>query len=432
VVRRLLSRLVVRPLAALRTRRGALRFACAAAVLALLAPQAWAWHHLRAARAALANHHPEQARPALAACARVWDDRPSVRLLACRAAWQDGDLAAAGAELRAAQRLTGGATDETALEWALVQATAGNVREVEEYLQRRADQEPATGPVVWEALAAGYLRVYRTLDAMACLNHWLAREPNSARALELRGQTYVTGKGVVRGADDFRRALELDPTRRSARAQLAQALVALGGYEEAVGHLEALAREAPDDPHVAAARARCCFFVGRRDEARRLLDDALAAHPDDGLCLRTRGQFALMDDRTADAERWLRRAVAAMPEDHQSHWLLFEALRQQGKAKEAEEQNRRAAAVKDRVARLGELQSRTLAQFPLDPAVHYEMGTLLIQSGHGDVGERWLLTALDLDAAHRPSHAALAAYYERRGDKAKAEFHRARAAPPKE
>jgi predicted Zn-dependent protease len=418
-----------RLVAPFRTRRGAVRAVVVLAVIALLGSQGWAWAQLRAARAALAKHHPNEARASLAACARVWGFRPTVRLLAARAAWQDGDLEAATSELRAGQRLIGSATDDTALEWALIQASAGNVREVDAYLQRRAEQDPSTGPLVWEALAVGYLRVYRTLDAMSCLNHWLARDPDNVRALELRGQTYVTGRGVVRGTEDFRRVLELDPTRRSTRWHLIEALLALGGYEEAVPHLEVFARESPDDPKAAALLARCYFFVGRRDEARALIDATLTRHPDDGLCLRTRGQFALMDDQKVEAERWLRRAVAAMPEDHRSHWLLFEALRQQGKMEEAKEQNRIADEVKDRSTRLTELQSRTLAEFPLDPAVHYEMGSLLIRSGHADVGERWMLTALQLDPSFRPAHAALAALYEGRGDRAKAEFHRARAAP---
>jgi predicted Zn-dependent protease len=413
------------------TRRRALWLAAALLVVGLLAPQAWAWHQLREARKSLARHHPEEARGALASCSKVWGSRASVRLLACRAAWQADDPEAALAELRAAQRLSGGATDETAFEWALLQAAGGNVREVDEYLQKRVRQSPEVGPLVWEALALGYLRVYRTLDAMACLNHWLERDPNNVRALELRGQTFVTGKGVVRGVEDYRRALELDPGREQTRWHLVEGLLALGGYEEAVGHLELIARRTPDDPKVASMLARCYNFLGRRAEARALLDAALARHPDDGLCLRTRGQLALMDDRKPEAEAWLRRAAAVMPDDYQAQWLLFEALRQQGKQDEAREQNRRADEVKERAARIGELQSRKLAEFPLDPALHYEMGVLVIQSGRGEVGERWLLTALNLDPTHAPSHAALADYYQRRGDRAKAEYHRALAAEKK-
>jgi Tfp pilus assembly protein PilF len=404
------------------------RGAVALVVVALAAPQVWAWTRLRSARTALTRHDPAAARKALAVCARVWGDRATVRLLACRAAWQDGDAETAVSELRAAQALLNGATEETAFEWALLHASAGDVGEVEEYLQRRAEQSPADAPLVWEALAMGYLVRYRTPDAKACLDLWLLRDPNNARALELRGQTFVTGRGLVRGTEDFRRALELDPTRRNARWHLARALLALARYEEAAQHFEVYMRDAPDDPLATALLARCYNFLGRRGEARELLDRALAAHPDNGTCLRTRGQLALMDNKQAEAEGWLRRAAVALPDDYQAQWLLFEVLRQQGKEQEAKEQSKKAEALKDRNARIAELQSRKFAQTPLDPGPHYEMGMLQIQSGHGEAGERWLLAALDLDPEHRPSHEALAAYYEGRGDRAKAEFHRARAA----
>jgi tetratricopeptide (TPR) repeat protein len=415
------------------SRRGLAGFIAALLVLGLAAPQAWAWGNLLSARAAMAKYHPEQARRSLTACASVWGGRASVRLLASRAARQDGDLDAAAAELRACQRAAGGATDATAFEWALLEAAKGNVREVEEYLHKRATQSPDDGPLVWEALAEGYLRVYRTLDAMACVNHWLKRDPDNVRALELRAMTFVTGKGVVKGVEDYRRVLELDPSRRQTRSRLAAALVALGAYDEAATHLEVIDREQPGDPEIAARLARCYHMEpGRRDEAVRVLDAALAAHPDHGLCLRTRGQFALMADRKAEAEGWLRKAAAVLPEDYQTQFLLFQALQGQGKFDEAKAQLRKAEDVKDRSERIGELRSRKLAEQPLDPALHYEMGMLMIGTGHPEVGEQWLQTALNLDPDYRPAHAALADFYEGRGNKARAEEHRKRAtAPPK-
>lgn len=405
----------------------------AAVVLVLAAaagPHAWAWAKVRAARAALAAYHPAEARRDLAAAARVagWDGRPSVHLMLARACRQDDDYDGAVGELHAAQRLLGGATDETAYEWALLEAAGGNVTEVDAYLQRRIEQAPDLAPDVWEALIQGNLRVYRSLDAMACVKLWLSVQPDNPRALDLRGQTYVIGKGVVRGAEDFRRALELDPARDKTRWRLVVALIDLGGYQEAAEHLELLRKTAPDDPRFVAYLARCWNFVGRRDDARALLDDALRRFPTDPLCLRTRGQLALMEDRKAEAEAYLRRATAAAPEDYQAQWLLFEALRQQDKMDEAVAQQARADRLKEQVTRIGELQSRTLAEFPLDPALHHEMGHLLTQTGRGEVGERWFQSALALDPNHAPSHAALAALYQQRGDAAKAEFHRRRAA----
>jgi predicted Zn-dependent protease len=409
-------------------RHGAARSLAALLVLGLLAPQAWAWYQLRAARAAMEKYHPEEARADLAKCSRVWNERASVHLLAARAARQDEDLEAAVAELRAAQRLAGGATDDTALEWALIQAASGNVREVEEYLQKRAEQSPSVaGPLVWEALAVGYLRVSRTLDAMACLNFWLKREKDNVRALELRGRTYVAGKGVVRGAEDYRRVLELDPSRKQTLWLLIGALLVLGGYDEAAGLLEQFAKEKPGDPEVAARLARCYAMLGRGQDADRLIDAALETHPNDGPCLRTRGQLFLIERRPAEGEAALRRAVAQMPADYQAQQLLFQSLQQQGKVEEAKAQLKVAEQVRNQAEHLGELSSRKLAEFPLDPALHYEMGKLLIETGRGEIGERWLITALELDSDYRPAHAELAAYYERIGDKVRAEEHRRKA-----
>jgi tetratricopeptide (TPR) repeat protein len=406
------------------SRRGLVLLA-AVALLLFGASQAWAWHQLRTARADLAAGRPEKARADLAACAKVWGGRPEVHLLASRAARQAGDLDAADRELRECQRLSGGATDETAFEWALTQAAAGNVPEVETYLQRQADDNPAAGPMVWEALAEGYLRVYRTLDAMSVVNHWLKRDPDNVRALDLRGRVYVTGKGVARGTEDYRRVLELDPTRSDTRWRLAGCLLDLGAYEEAAGHLEGIARDRPGDPEVAARLARCYVMTRRGPEARAVLDAALAARPDHGPSLRARGQVALTADPPdlPAAEEFLRRAAAAMPDDYQANWSLAEALRQQGKAAEAKAQLARAEEVRDRAERLGELRSRRLAERPLDPALHYEMGALLLRT-HPEVAAQWLRSALALDPAHRPSHAALADYYERTGDPARAAEHR--------
>ena len=343
----------------------------------------WAWPPARPgpgttcgrARPDLARYHPEEARGHLAAVQKVWPDRPAVRLLASRAARQAGDFAEADRHLRAAYRAAGGPTEEIAFEWALLQAAGGNVWEVDEYLQRRADEDPSLAPLAWEALAEGYLRVYRTLDAMACLNHWLQVDPDNLRARELRGMTYVTGKGVARGAEDYRGVLERDPARDDTRWRLVLCLLDLGGVRR--GPPAPGAGSPPAGPTTRTCwpgwpAARTC--VGRGAEARQLFDRVLARHPDHAAALRTRGQFALADRDPAEAERWLRRAVAAAPSDYQSHWLLFQALQQSGQADAARDQLQVAEGVKDRTERIGELQSRKLAERPLDPALHVRDG----------------------------------------------------------
>jgi tetratricopeptide (TPR) repeat protein len=407
----------------LRSWRLLLVLGVAALVLGLGGPHAWAWYQLRAARSDLAHYRPEVARARLAGCLKVWPNSAPAHLLASRAARQSGDFDEADRQLRACQRLLGGSSEHVALEWALLQAAGGN-REVEEFLQRQAEQSPERAPLVWEALAEGYIRLYRILDALATLDHWLGLDPDNLRALELRGLAYQNGKSAQKGAEDFRRVLEKDPTRDATRWRLVLCLLDMGSYDEALTHLERVRKQRPNDPDVQVRLARCHNMLGRGEQARETLDAVLEEHPGHALALRTRGQFALADHQPALAERCLRRAVKAWPDDYQANWLLFQALRQQGKTAAADAQLRKAEEIKGRAERLGELRSRKLSEQPLDPALHYEMGVLLLRSGHPSTGERWLLSALSLDPSYSPAHAALADYYQRQGDARRAAEHR--------
>jgi tetratricopeptide (TPR) repeat protein len=414
------------PLSRLRSWRFLLILLVVVLAIGLGGPQAWAWYHLEAARSALVHYHPQAARGHLAACLQVWPGSTQAHLLASRAARQSGDHAEADRQLRAGQRLLGGTSEDAALEWALLQAAGGNVREVEEFLQRRSEQGPELAPLVWEALAEGYVRVYRILDALACLDHWLQVDPNNLRARELRGPAYQNGKSAHKGAEDLRRVLEQDPTRDETRWRLVLCLLDMGSYDEALPHLEQIARQKPNDPDVQVRLARCHNMLGRGEQARQILDDVLHAHPEHGLALRTRGQFALADRQPAQAERWLERAAKVWPNDYQVHWLLLQALQQQHKDDAAQVQLRQAEELKDRAERLGELRSRKLSEQPLDPALHYEMGLLLLRTGQESAGEGWLQSALSLDPDYRPAHAALAEYYARQGDANRAADHRRR------
>src|SRR5262249_53422890 len=158
----------------------------------------------------------------------IWPDSAEAHRLACRAAWQGEDFDEADRQLRAAQRLAGSGSDDIALEWALMQAAGGNLREVEEFLHRRAEQDPGQSPLVWEALTQGYVRVYRTFDALFLLDHWLQLDPDNLRALELRGMAYQSGKAAAKGAESFRRVMELDPKRDATRWRLVLCLLDIG------------------------------------------------------------------------------------------------------------------------------------------------------------------------------------------------------------
>ena len=57
------------------------------------------------------------------------------------------------------------------------------------------------------------------------------------------------------------------------------------------------------------------------------------------------------------------------------------------------------------------------------------MAMLLLRTGDAKLAERWLNSALSLDAAYRPAHAALADLYDQQGQKDLAAEHRRQASP---
>src|SRR5262249_9909490 len=198
---------------------------------------------------------------------------------------------------------------------------------------------------------------------------------------------------------------------------------------EAAPHLEHRRARRPGDPEVLVRLAFARNGLGDADGSLRLLDALLASHPDYPPALTARGQLALQAGQREDAERWLRRALELSPFDRQAHYLLFQCLQQQGKDEEAEQEQARLKRVEADIVRLIEISNKEMAPNPHDPALHHEVASLLMNMGHEELGVRWLHSALRQDPKYRPSHLALAEYYERTGDAAQAAEHRRLAGP---
>jgi tetratricopeptide (TPR) repeat protein len=383
----------------------------------------WAWHHLRAAEAALERYHAEEARRHLECYLKVWPESVRGQLSAARAARRLGDAEAAERHLRTCRRLQPGKSEEIDLEWALLQVALGDLDENRAYVLARVQRRPAETPLVLEALAEGYTRLYRINEAARCLDRWLATEPDNVQALFLRGNLWWRVQVPSPAIPDFRRVLQIDPQRHEARWRLASCLAQTGGYDEALPLLEETLAHRPDDPEVRVDLARCEYMLGRHERGLEILDEVLHDHPDDELALRTRGQFALLSGQPVDAEKWLRRAMQVSPTDHQASWSLAQSLRQQGKTAESAAEAIRSEKLKDQRARLGDILTRQMAATPNDAELHAELGTLFIAMGHGKVGESWLLSALRLDPKCKAAHAALAEYYRKQGDEERAGRH---------
>jgi tetratricopeptide (TPR) repeat protein len=388
----------------------------------------WAEYHYRAAEEALDRCEPAEARRHLDLCLSVWPQSVPTRLLAARAARQTGDLEAAAIHLTACEKA--GRTPETTLERALIQAQRGEVDPVAEYCNAQITRGHPAAPLILEALARGYLRRYRLLEASDCISRWLQMQPDSPQAYFLQGWLKESWDLPLEAAADFRKVLALDPKREDAQLRLSLVLLDRNLGAEAVGHLEELHRRHPDNLMLQVLLARSRHQMGQPAPAAQLLDGVLAVNPELYPALALRGQLALQAGQPAPAAHWLRLALNQVPGDHQSHYLLHQALVQCGQQDEARKELDLMKACQADVARIRDIIDKKMSESPRDPVLHTDVGRILLRSGSPEQGLRWLKSALEIDPGHRPAHLLLAEYYERLGNMGRAQRHRDLAGQP--
>jgi tetratricopeptide (TPR) repeat protein len=403
-------------------------------ILVLLIAVVLAWPYLSGAysyRVGLWNldhHRPRAALGHLEHCLRGWPHSAEVHLLASRAARLAGDYDTAERHLTECQRLEGSPSEASNLEWAMLRAENGNLDEVaERFLRERAARDPGQAALIFEALAAGYLRLYRFTETMQCLEGALRHAPDDPHALYWRGRAWERVHAYAKAAEDYNLVVAHDPDDDEARLRLANALLENGQPADAIDHLELLRRHRPDDPEGLVRLAFAWNAVGRLNDSLELIDEVLARHPDFPTAISARGQLTFLAERPAEAETWLRRAIALNAYDRQAHYVLQQCLEQQGKEVEARAERQQLKEVEETIDRLITISNHLMPKTPHDPALHYELGSLLTKMGHADLGTRWFQSALEQDPDYRPAHEALAAYYERIGNANAADLHRRRA-----
>lgn len=411
-----------------------------------------AWRHLNAARTALQGRDLSSAQTHLESCLQIWPHSAEAHFLQARVKRLQGNLAEASQALDACAHFQG-RPEAIELERALLHAQAGrlpgipvkvdnpllveiSLREpppemvrLRDYLQACLADGHSDSVLILEALIQGYIYSERTLSALHCVERLLELSPDHVSALVWHGELkdYYGDSGAAQAS--YARALELDPQNAEARWGLAQGLLRSHRPQEALEHFQALAQREEGPPELVCRMAQCLRELGRAAEASRLLDRLLAIQPGDVAALIERGKLALQEGAAAAAEGWLRRAVMREPHNREANYCLAQCLEALGNREEAKKYQDAVQRITTDLKRLTEI-NRELAKSPRDPALRYEMGVLLLRNGEDRRGHVWLASALELDPHHRPTHQALAEYYERSGQPARAAQHRLSSAGP--
>jgi Flp pilus assembly protein TadD len=315
------------------------------------------------------------------------------------------------------------------LEWALLGAKRGRFAELEPFLWSLVEQDNPDTLVILEVLIDGYIQHFRMVRALQCLDLFLEREPENVQAWLGRGWVCERLFYWADAVQSYRRAIEIDPKNDPARLRLATALVITGPPEEAAEEFEELRRVRPDDPGILLGLARCRRLQGRLEDAGSLLEELTSQFPQVDAVLREGGLLAMAAGDPVGAEKLLRKAVAKSPHDREAWYDLYQCLKQQAKEKEAQDSLSVFQRLDADLKRIDWL-TRQMQKTTYDPELYYEAGVLCLRNGNAEEGVRWLRLALHYDPRHRPSHQALADYYQDAGRLDLATQHRQSAQQP--
>lgn len=382
---------------------------------------------LEAAELALTQGEFGRARRDLEKCLLVWPDDARVHFLLARTARRARDLDLAESHLLECERLQGDRTDprlgDTKLERVLILAQRGQLAEAEPFLRRRIQEGHPDHLLIFETLSWEYMGRNRLSDALSLLTLWLDEQPDEYEALVRRGWVEEHMFAMEKAADDYRQALSLRPDRDNVRLRLAEVLLRRSRTADALAEAEELLRRQPDNPDVNYCYARCLQLLGRGREAEQALDRLLAGQPRHAKAAAMRAQLALDAGRDREASELLARAIEIDPSNYSLKYSLFLCLNRLGKTQEAKIVEAKMGQSAAEVRRMDQLV-RAVNEKPNDPALRYEAGMIFLRNGFTQDGLHWLSTALDVDPEHRPTHQALADYYERSGEQALAGQHR--------
>jgi tetratricopeptide (TPR) repeat protein len=396
----------------------------------LVRPHLAAWYHLRAARSALKQFHDRQAIEHLQMALKTWPADADALFLAARISRRIGNYAEAEIALNKyeAQR---GCDDAAALERILLRAENGDGDRSAGLCKHWVEQGHPDTPFIFEAVIHGYLHTYRLPEARRLVQRWREAQPENPQTFFVEGEIHDCEVSASEAATCYQQALHIDPQHDEARLKLTAALLEQRAFAEAAPHLEYLRRRQPDNLQVAVRLAACRSFLGKPEEAVRLLEEVLSRQPDFAPALAERGKIALDHEEYAAAENWLHQAVARNPHDQLARYSLAQCLRRLGKEAKAQEQEQQLHRLEADLKRLGQIATRDMSQMPHSAALHCELGVLFLRNGLVERGLQWLNSAVQLDARYTPAHQALADYYQQVGYSELAEqHHRLAAAAP--
>ena len=218
-------------------------------------------------------------------------------------------------------------------------------------------------------LGVCYLELERTGAAINILNRAVKGNKSNAEAYFARGVAFEAKDRTADACNDYLKAAELAPSKIEYRTSVADALMELGRFTEAIAEFDFVIGEKRIDADSLSARGYCYEQMGQLAEAFQDYGKAVSINPDDWHHYFDRGRMHLDMNRVTDAlgdfeivinlvpdrpqgyrqrglcffsvDDYLRaetdfeKALALEPHDAETHLMLGDCLVKLGKFEEA-------------------------------------------------------------------------------------------------
>lgn len=379
-------------------------------------------HYLQSAQLALQEHDLRSALRELQHSLRFQKSNPQARLLAAQTARRLDRFAEANQHLDEYERIRKADRDSDR-EWLLQGVQQGDIAGQQEHLRSLIELDANAAPLIYEALAKGYMNALLRPEMMGCVSEALEKWPAHAPLRVLRGIGWQELHEDDHALADFQQALHDAPRYSQARLCLANLQQQLGFNREAIRNFEILLQEGDDKPEVLLGLARCRFDNHELDSAQSLLSALNAKHPTFVPGLIESGRFAMHRRQAAEAQTLLSKATALAPRNQEACRLTqahFASLAWSDKIAETQRQIDEITARELQLVHLHAL----LRESPRDAARRYAIGMWCLENDEEQAGLRWFYSSLLMNEHYGPSHEQLAKHYERTGQPRWAARHR--------
>ena len=433
-------------------------------VLALIGGAFWkpisvAWS-LRSARDLLRERESELAVSVLLSAHEIDADHPEVNFLLARGFRRLGQFTKVVEHLDLAEGF-GWPAELIRLEQLMGAAQAGQLTtsapELYKFLSRGGDYGDE-GPEVCEALVNGYFLSYQFGLAQPLLDEWQTAYPADAQCYMFRGLFFENRSDPSKAVAEYRTAVELAGERTDVRLRLAQVLKKTNQYDEAIEQFEICLGEDATHPEVMTGLGQCYHLQGQIDEARRMFEKVLVLEPDYFDAQLALGQLEETAGHPDIALRWLRPACRRRPSDTEARYSLALSLQVVGRKRrdaaawpptgtsepglsmagaigwaarrasaelalsEASHHFRFVADAQQAMQRV-QVWTDIIRSEPRNADLRFKIGNYLMKYDNPEHGLGWLLSVLDIDPNHPPTHRMLEEYYRGQGKIERAELH---------